>query len=61
MKDKLRRIVLILLGLSISIGCTILVMIHGWGLTPKSWVWIVGVYFFIQFVAGAIFALAKDK
>jgi hypothetical protein len=29
--------------LSMLIGLSVLVMIHGWGLEPKSWWWILGV------------------
>ena len=46
MMDKLRRFLVSVTGIAISIGVSVLVMIHGWGLDPKSWWWIVGVYFF---------------
>lgn len=29
-----------LLGVILGVGFSILVMIYGWGLEPKSWVWI---------------------
>jgi hypothetical protein len=33
-----------------SIVLSILVMIHGWGLQPRSWGWIIGIGFGVQVV-----------
>uniref|UniRef100_A0A6H1ZAA0 Uncharacterized protein n=1 Tax=viral metagenome TaxID=1070528 RepID=A0A6H1ZAA0_9ZZZZ len=34
---------LIIVGFVVAVLTSILVMIHGWGLEPKSWWWIIGV------------------
>ena len=36
------KFLLSLVGYGIAIGTSILVMIHGWGLQPISWGWILG-------------------
>lgn len=33
--------------IALMVLCSILVNIYGWGLTPKSWWWIIGVGFFV--------------
>ena len=33
--------------LAIVVGASVLVMIHGWGLEPQSWWWIIGVGIFV--------------
>lgn len=58
--DEFRSFMLVITGLVISIGTSILVMMYGWGLEPKSWWWILGVYFFGQILA-QLFAKAATK
>jgi len=39
----LKNVILVLVGAALAITVSILVMINGWGLEPKSWWWIIGV------------------
>jgi hypothetical protein len=41
--NVLRRFIVTIAGLCLSIVISILVMINGWGLEPKSYWWIIGV------------------
>jgi len=41
--DIIRRTIIILFGLAFGITMSILVMMNGWGLEPKSWWWIIGI------------------
>lgn len=36
------RLLFSLIGFGVAIGLGVLVMIHGWGLYPVSWGWVVG-------------------
>jgi len=49
---------LILYILAIVIG--IQTMIHGWGLTPVSWGWVIGAGIFGQFMIIILQALTKE-
>jgi len=42
MMEVARKIIVVLAGISLAIAVSILVMINGWGLEPKSWWWIIG-------------------
>uniref|UniRef100_A0A6M3IS46 Uncharacterized protein n=1 Tax=viral metagenome TaxID=1070528 RepID=A0A6M3IS46_9ZZZZ len=55
--DALRKLVIVIFGLCIAVGLSILVMIKGWGLEPKSWWWIIGVGIFGQIFAQLIVKL----
>lgn len=45
----------------VGVALSLLVMINGWGLQPKSWFWILGVGFVGQVIV-VVFALAiADK
>ena len=46
--DELRRLLIFLFGVATAIILSILVMIHGWGLEPVSYWWIIGVGVFLQ-------------
>ncbi len=48
----MKDLMLSLGGIIVGMIVTILVMIHGWGLEPKSWFWIIGFY-----LIGNIFAV----
>lgn len=39
---------------AMAVGINVLVLIHGWGLTPKSWWWIIGVGVFMSIVVHTI-------
>jgi hypothetical protein len=41
---NMKELMLSLGAIVVGMLVTILVMIHGWGLEPKSWFWIIGVY-----------------
>ena len=57
----LRSFVLGLFGIIVSVATTVCVMIYGWGLSPKSWWWIIGMYLIGIIVALTIIELAKQK
>jgi hypothetical protein len=40
--DEIRRFFMIVFAIAIAIGNSILVMMYGWGLEPKSYWWIIG-------------------
>lgn len=60
MKGTLRQIVVILFGISVGILTSIGVMIYGWGLEPKSWWWIIGVYMIGHVMGQILVMLGKD-
>ncbi len=60
MKDGIRKLLIAILGLAISVTITVLVMIKGWGLEPKSWFWIIGVSLVGQIGVQMIVQLVKD-
>lgn len=39
----------------------ILTMIHGWGLEPKSWWWIIGAGIFVRFMLAMMETVAKSE
>lgn len=53
------KFLLSIVGLFFTLGVGILVMIHGWGLEPKSWGWILGGSL-VAVLIGALFRLADD-
>jgi hypothetical protein len=59
--DILRRLILVLFGLFLSIGCGIATLIYGWGLQPKNWWAIIGIGIFGQLVAQMIIAISASK
>lgn len=58
--DALRKFIVAMCGLVLSITTSVLVMIHGWGVTPKSWVWILVISFFGHTLAYIFVELAKS-
>lgn len=54
------RLLLSLIGFGIAIGLGVAIMIHGWGLKPVSWGWIIwgGIG---SAVLAAIFQMADNK
>lgn len=59
--DELRKLVVVIFGVAVSITLSILVMIHGWGLEPKSYWWIIGIGFGGQIFAQIIIAIGAAK
>lgn len=57
--NTLRQVIVVLVGLALSIVTSILVCIKGWGLEPKSWWWIIGVYFVGQILAHMIVEIGR--
>lgn len=60
MKDGFRKFFVALFALCVSVVTTVLVMIKGWGLEPRSWFWIIGVYLIGQIFAQLIIRIASD-
>ena len=58
--NEVRKFVVLLFGIAIGLLTTIAVMIKGWGLEPKSWKWIIGIYLLGHFVSLIMMAIAKD-
>lgn len=54
----MNKFLLSIVGFAIAIATTILVMIHGWGLEPVSWGWIIGGGVVGSIIAG-LFQLAE--
>jgi hypothetical protein len=54
--SEMTKFLLGLVGYGVAIGMSILVMIHGWGLQPVSWGWIIGGGISGSFI-GALFTL----
>ena len=59
--NSIRKLIVALTGISLLILFSILVMIHGWGLSPKSYWWIIGVGTFGQLLALTITHLSMDN
>lgn len=51
------KFLLSLVGFFVTIGLGILVALHGWGLEPQSWGWIIGGNIAASLI-GALFQLA---
>ncbi len=60
MKDVMRRLLLTIFAIAFLMTMQVLVCIHGWGLVPKSWFWILGVSLISQVVGQLFVMLAKD-
>jgi hypothetical protein len=50
-----------ILIVAVLVLCNIGVMIYGWGLTPRSWWWIVGVGFFVTVFVNVIWEFLKKE
>ena len=61
----LAALILGIVGIAISAGATILLMIYGWGLEPKSWLWILlitpGMHIVAQIIAQVAIGLRKEN
>lgn len=44
---------------TLTLALTVLVMIHGWGLEPKSWGWIIGGGIVARFIVSLIEVITK--
>lgn len=58
--DALRSFMLGIAALIISIVTSVAVMMKGWGLEPKSWGWIIGVYLIGNIISLLFMAAAKS-
>jgi hypothetical protein len=54
-----RRLIVALVAIAISIATSLLVMINGWGLEPKSWFWILGIGLLGQMLAQVFILIAN--
>jgi len=59
--DAIRKFLVTVFGLMIAVTVSILTMIYGWGLTPKSWGWIIGCGFFGVIFAHVIVGIGTHK
>lgn len=59
--DAIRRFLVTVFGLALGICVSILVMIHGWGVQPKSWWWIIAGGLGIQLFAQIIIVIGTKK
>lgn len=57
----LKNLALAIAGLAISIAGSIMLMVYGWGLTPKNWWIIVPGYLGMSTLAQIFIILAKDN
>ena len=62
---SIAAILLMIFGMCFAVIMSILVMINGWGLEPKSYGWIIGIsmasQFFAQLVLKVAEKIAKEK
>ena len=61
MLNLLKNLALSGCGILVSMTTSILVMINGWGLEPKSWTWIIGVYLVGSLFSSFLVALTMAK
>jgi len=59
--NGLRRFIVGLFGLAIAVVTSVLVLTHGWGLEPRSWLWIIGGSLCGHTLAQLIFAIAREE
>jgi drug/metabolite transporter (DMT)-like permease len=59
--EALRKLIIVTFGLAIAICLSIVNMIYGWGVSPKSWGVIIGVGFFGQVFAQIIMMIGSHK
>ncbi len=57
----LNKFLVSLFGIFVSMGISILVLIHGWGLEPKSWTWIIVLGFIGNLAASLLVAIGTRK
>ncbi len=57
---NMKELMLSLGGIVVGMLTSILVMIHGWGLEPKSWFWIIG-FSLIGNIFAVMFFYASKK
>ena len=62
MKNILRKLICALAGMAIILVSSVLSMVKGWGLQPKSWIWIIGVNVLVMMIGRSIMELGgEDK
>ena len=59
--QELIRLVICIIGFSVSMGITILTMTKGYGVSINSWPWLIAGTLMSLIVAQATFVLAKPK
>ena len=59
--NELIRLVICVIGISASMGITILTMTKGYGVSINSWPWLIAGTLLSLIVAQATFVLAKPK
>lgn len=59
--EGFRTLTIVLFGFIISMAIGIFVMIHGWGIEPKSWWWIIGGGILARFIVEVMMAFGRHK
>ena len=59
--DEVRKLLTVIVGVAATISISILVMMHGWGLEPRSWWWIIGGGVVLRFLAEIIVVIGKSE
>ena len=54
------RMLLCVFGITVAVTTSVMVMINGWGLEPRSWWWIIGATLVGHLIAQLIFTVAKN-
>ena len=57
--DTARRIVCILMGIVLAITISVITMIKGWGVQPKSWFYIIVFHFVGLIIAHILIEIGK--
>jgi hypothetical protein len=58
--NELRKFLIMIFGYLILLGMGVAINVYGWGLSPKSWGWILGGGTFGIFFGQLILTLSKD-
>jgi len=59
--EALKSLIVSVFGICISMVTSIAVFVYGWGLSPKSWWWIIGMNLIGNISAILIIQIAKIK
>ena len=57
--NAVRKLIVSIFGIVIATATSILVLIKGWGLEPKSWWWIIGVALLGHILAAIIITISN--
>ena len=57
--NAIRKFIVLLFAMVFGAAMSITVCIKGWGLEPKSWWWIIGMYFIGQVITQILVEIGK--